>query len=232
MAVGFNSHTLITGSASSTGSQSFNCGAGANFLVVFVAVRATIAGETCTFNGVSMTELPGMPINASGVVYETAFYLVNPAPGTNALSVSWTNSGNYGVLVMSFSGAAGTISSLQTTTGNGATISQSVTSSAPSLVVTGQTNSGGAVTALTGGTIVDNGAQGGNTWMADGYYAGASSVSVSWSQGSGFYTSIAFSIDPLITIPGNSFPDFIFRKFGVVAYRLIELFGWLAPVRG
>jgi len=81
---------------------SFDC-SGGNILFVAVFTNNTVTDLTATYNGVSMTRLT-FGSDASGSNKNALFYLVNPASGSNTVSVTRTGGANMSIVGSAYSG--------------------------------------------------------------------------------------------------------------------------------
>lgn len=123
---GSGSYTSL-GVGSSPVTLSFNNVAG-TVLVVCVDVQwgnqSTRTIDSCTYNGVSMTEMVNALQNAqtaSRTNRSVIFYLSSPATGTHDISVSFTESNSHGIVIgaISLTGTDGTgATATKTTDGN------------------------------------------------------------------------------------------------------------------
>lgn len=138
-----------------TGATLITVGAGASLLVVTLTwgsgASVDPTSRTCTWNGVSMTEGPSVGVTDGGTHRErvSIFTLVNPAPGQNALTASWTGSCDAYMSATSFSG---------TDTATGIKVADSITATATTTITPTSDASGATVAcfAVDGGAPTTN----------------------------------------------------------------------------
>lgn len=170
---------------------------GCNMLVGFTAALGgspNMASPTATYNGASMTLVSGSPFGPSSGTSNkiAAFYLANPASGTHSYSASWTNAQTrWSSGVICLSAAAGTISSIQSSTAGG---TLSVSSHSTSVVVAAQVDQDGTDRTLTTGTT-DWHVTGSSYSNGGGHRTGSATVSISWTTDGAGITEVAFSVD-------------------------------------
>ncbi len=106
MAIARDTSTSASGApTSSPGTWSHTC-TGSN-LILFVGVESTGASDNvtgATYNGVAMTLVQKQARLDGREVY--LFVLVNPATGSNTVSVSWTGTDGHFLSAISYTGAA------------------------------------------------------------------------------------------------------------------------------
>lgn len=170
---------------------------GCDFVVAFVSVLGSTpqaASFSATYAGVSMTAVSGSPFGPSSGTSNkiAAFYLANPTTGINNLSVSWSNSqSRLSSAIFGFSGALGTISSIQSSVAGG---NLTVASNAGSLVVIGCCRQTQAAESLTTGTT-DWSVNTSSFAAAGGHVSGSASVTVGFSPDASNITEVAFNVD-------------------------------------
>jgi len=206
------------------------CGASANALVVFVSIDGVAVGNityTVTYNGAAMTKVievaSGGSGKAAGVI--ALFTLLNPATGSNTVSVTTGSSQNQHAGSISFTGASsfGTAATGGTTTGT----SQSVTVSSTTtggMVTAGVTDGSDSIAFTTGTSRFVTSMAGGGAAIQCGGATIASTgagTTINWTQASDWWAAIAVEVKPPATagtitqsdIPG-SIPAIITGLFG------------------
>lgn len=157
MAIAFDAKTGFTYSGSTvTQTYSHTCSGSDRILFVGVSIRNTRTITSVTYNGVAMTQ-SGSSIGV-GTVVDYLFYLVNPATGTNTVSITQSAADTITSCSISYTGASQTGQPDATSTGGPTTTtsySQSVTSVADNCfaVLYGNAASGAALIAGSNTTI-------------------------------------------------------------------------------
>ena len=96
-----NSVAVANWSTSNPATASFDC-SGGDILIVECFFASATTAATATYNGVSMTQLT-FGTDAGGNK-NAVFYLVNPASGSNTISISRTGGGNTSAVAAAYSG--------------------------------------------------------------------------------------------------------------------------------
>lgn len=104
MAIAYtNSAVIANWSTANPATASFDC-SGGDILFVGVFGNGAMTAVSATYNGVAMTQLFYMNGTDGGSNDQVVFYLVNPASGSNTLSVSRTGGANLSIVASSYSG--------------------------------------------------------------------------------------------------------------------------------
>ena len=157
MAIAYNTHTSASFNASASNLTYSHTTSGSDrMLFVGVSVRNTRTVTSVTYNGVTMTQAGSTSATAGILNY--LFYLINPAAGTNTVSVTQSAVDTITSCSISYTGVKQT-SQPDATSSNSSTTttsySQSVTSVADNCfsVLYGDANSGATLTAGANTTI-------------------------------------------------------------------------------
>ena len=132
-------------------------------VVILNFALKTVAGFTCTWNGVSCTAIPGASgIDAGANGFVQLFGLLSPASGNKSLVVNWTGVTQLTVSALSFKGVnqtdiATAFPNGTSATGSSLSTSLTITSALDHAVVASHVNPGNAWTAVNNNQIfVDN----------------------------------------------------------------------------
>lgn len=204
MALAFDAVASGVGSGVGPFTYSHTC-SGSN-RALFVKVSYYDSGDSVSavsYNGAAMTFISGSKI-ANGQYTVEWYYLVNPATGSNTVSVTMTGSVfGIGVTSISFTDAHQTTpyGTPVTGTGTSTTPSVSVSSAATEIVLDGIVIvHGGTLTVGAGQTQRTNEIGGGGSIKhAASTETGAASTTMSWSNSSSqVWASSAFAVKPVV----------------------------------
>jgi len=157
MSLAFDTKTGFTFNLSASNiTYSHTCSGSDRILFVGVSVRSNRSVTSVTYNGVSMTQA-GSTSGTSGIL-NYLFYLINPASGSNTVSVTQSSADTITSCSISYTGAKQSGQPDATSSGGPTTTtsySQSVTSVADNAfaVLYGNANAGAALTAGANTTI-------------------------------------------------------------------------------
>jgi len=184
------------------------CGASANALVLFISIDGEAVGAityTVTYNGAAMTKVIEVASGGSGKTAGVIalFTLLNPATGSNTVSVTTGTNQNQHAGSISFTGASSFSTATTAATTSGA--SQSVTVSSTTtggMVTAGVTDGNDSIAFTTGTSRFVTSQAGGNAAVQCGGATIASTgagTTINWTQNSDWWAAIAVEVKPPAT---------------------------------
>lgn len=126
MAIAFDASSLVEGGNGTSVSLSHTCASGAVLIVGLRVNRVSTTPTSVTYAGAAMTLIDSTNNGGLGMMCHT-YFIGNPSSGANNITVNFAISQTVSINGESYTGAASTIDSHATATGNSATGSSTVT---------------------------------------------------------------------------------------------------------
>lgn len=195
-----------TGSGTSPLSWSHTCTGNNRLLVVSVTQNVTTDKITgITYGGVALTKLDGN-VNVAAIGTDSFWYLLNPASGTNTITVTATGSDSIFAAAASYTGILALDAHTSSNSGSSATTwAQAITSTVDNCWAIGFMNASASYSSAGANTThrIGNG-YGGSLADSNMSITPAGSFSLNWNTGNGTHSSCIATFSPVISTVSSS----------------------------